>query len=143
MNQLARKATIVTHDNQLKRFLINNSLQANPCYLVFIFATNKEGMFGNMMGKLQEMQKKSEEVKKRLDTISVQAEAEDGLVKITSTGNRKITAVDISAELIAAGDKEQIEDLCILAINRALEKAEKVYEVEMKDVAKGLLPGMR
>jgi len=39
-------------------------------------------------------------------------------------------------------DKEQIEDLTLLAINRALENAEKVYEAEMKNVAKGMLPGM-
>ena len=43
---------------------------------------------------------------------------------------------------IKEGDKEQIEDLCILAINRALEQAEKVYEAEMKDIAKGMLPGI-
>ena len=40
-------------------------------------------MFGNMMGKLQEMQQKSEEVKQRLETISVHAEAEN-LVKVTA-----------------------------------------------------------
>jgi len=99
-------------------------------------------MFGNMMGKLQEMQKKSEEIKKRLDTISVQGEAENGLVKVISNGNRKISSISINEELIKSGDKEQIEDLCILAMNRALENAEKVYEAEMKDVAKGMLPGM-
>jgi len=96
-------------------------------------------MFGNMMGKLQEMQQKTEEIKKRLDTISVKGDAENGMVTVTATGNRKITAIEISEEL---SDKEQIEDLCILAVNRALEEAEKVYESEMKDVAKGMLPGM-
>jgi DNA-binding YbaB/EbfC family protein len=99
-------------------------------------------MFGNMMGKLQEMQQKSAEIKKRLDNISVKGDAENGQVTVTATGNRKITAVHISEELIKAGDKEQIEDLCLLAMNRALEQAEKVYESEMKDVAKGMLPGM-
>lgn len=99
-------------------------------------------MFGNMMGKLQEMQQKSEEVKKRLDTISVQGDAENGLVKVTCTANRKLTKVEISDELFKDGDKEQIEDLCMIATNRALENAEKVYETEMKDVAKGMLPGM-
>ena len=99
-------------------------------------------MFGNMMGKLQEMQQKTEAIKQRLDTISVQGEAEDGLVKVTATGNRKVTAIQISEELIQSNDKEQVEELCILAVNRALEQAEKVYEAEMKDVAKGMLPGM-
>jgi DNA-binding YbaB/EbfC family protein len=98
-------------------------------------------MFGDMMGKLQEMKQKTEETKKRLDTISVDAEVENGLVKVVCNGNRKITSITISDELIKEGDKEQIEELTSLAINRALEKAEKVAEAEMVGVAKGMIPG--
>ena len=99
------------------------------------------GKMGDIMGKMQEMKQKSEEVKKRLDTISVNGEAEGGKVNVICTGNRKITSIQISDELFAENDKEQIEDLTIMAINRALEKAEKVSEAEMAGVAKGMLPG--
>lgn len=98
-------------------------------------------MFGNMMGKLQEMQQKSEEVKKRLETISVHSEAE-GLVKVVANGNKKITSIEFDESIIKEGDKEQIEDLCILAVNRAIEKADEVFQSEMQGVAKGMLPGM-
>ena len=98
------------------------------------------GKMGDMMGKLKEMQQQSEEVKKRLDTISVDAEAEDGMVKVVCTGNRKITSIQINEALMQ--DKEQLEDLTLLAVNRALDKAEKVAETEMQGVAKGMLPGM-
>lgn len=94
------------------------------------------------MGKLKEMQQQSEEVKKRLDTISVDAETENGMVKVVCNGNRKISSIKISDELMQANDKEKIEELSLLAINRALEKAEKVAEAEMQGVAKGMLPGM-
>lgn len=97
-------------------------------------------MFGNMMGKLQEMKQKTEEIKQRLETISVSAEAENGLVKVVSNGNRKIMSIDISDELLK--DKEQVEELTLIAVNRALEKAEKVAEAEMQGVAKGMLPGL-
>ena len=97
---------------------------------------------GNMMDQLKEMQQKSEEVKKRLDTISVSGDAENGLVKVNCTANRKITSISISEELMKDADKEQIEDLTLLAINRALEEAEKVAETEMAGVAKGMIPGM-
>lgn len=99
------------------------------------------GKMGDMMGKMQEMKQKSEEVKKRLDTISVSGIAEDGKVSAISNGNRKITSIQISEELFANADKERIEDLTIVAINRALEKAEKVSEAEIAGVAKGMLPG--
>lgn len=98
-------------------------------------------MFGDMMGKLQEMQQKSEEVKKRLDTISVEAEVQG--VKVIANGNKKVISIAINDEIIQAGDKEQIEDLTLSAIQRAMEKAEKVYESEMQNIAKGMLPGMR
>mgnify|MGYP005842304645 CR=1 FL=1 len=99
-------------------------------------------MLGNMMEKLQEMKQKSNEVKERLAHISVEGEAENGTVKVVADGNRKITEIKINQALIQEGDKEQIEELTLLAINRALEKAEKVAEAEMQDVAKGFLPGM-
>ena len=97
-------------------------------------------MFGNMMGKLQEMKQKSEEVKKRLDTISVEGNAENS-VKVVSTANRKITSITFSDELLKEGDAEKIEDLSLIAINQALEKAEKIAEAEMQGIAKGMLPG--
>ncbi len=100
------------------------------------------GKMGDMMGKMQEMKQKSEEVKKRLDTISVSGEAENGKVAVICTGNRKIISVQISEELFAENDKEQIEELTIMAVNRALEKAEKLAEVEMAGVARGMLPGL-
>lgn len=39
-------------------------------------------------------------------------------------------------------DKEQIEDLVMIALNKALEKAENVANAEMAGAAKGFLPGM-
>jgi len=99
-------------------------------------------MFGDMMGKLKEMQQQTEEIKKRLDTISVEGEAENGLVKVIATANKKITSITIADSLMADGDKEQIEDLMIVAINKVIEKAENVSNAEMAGVAKGMLPGM-
>lgn len=98
-------------------------------------------MFGDMMGKLQEMQQKTEEIKKRLDHINVEGDAENGRVKVISSANRKIISISIADELKDA-DKEELEDLVILAVNRALEKAEKISEAEMAGAARGMLPGM-
>ena len=93
------------------------------------------------MGKLQEMQQKTEEIKKRLDNINVEGDAENGKVRAVSTANRKIVSISIADEL-QNGDKEELEDLVILAVNRALEKAEKIAEAEMAGAAKGMLPGL-
>lgn len=98
-------------------------------------------MFGDMMGKLQEMKQEMETTKKRLDGITVTGEAPGGKIKITVTGNRKVTDVNVAEELLQE-DKEQLEDFLVMAMNDALAKAEKVNEAEMSGVAKGMLPGM-
>ena len=77
-----------------------------------------------------------DEVKSRLDNIQVRGEAE-GIVVI-SNGNRKIVDVVIPDSFA----KDDLEDLILLATNRALEQAENVFESEMKSVAGGMMGGL-
>jgi DNA-binding YbaB/EbfC family protein len=98
-------------------------------------------MFGDLMGKLGEMQQRMEDMKKRLDTITVIGEAGSGMVKATVTGNRKLVNLQISPELLQDSDAEAIEDLVTVAVNRALEQAEKVAEAESTAMGKDMLPG--
>ena len=98
-------------------------------------------MFGNMMGKLQEMKQQMDEVKARLDTITVSAEAGNGNVTATATGNRKIKQIKLNDSCMTM-DKEELEDYLTLALNKALEQAEKVNEAEIAKVAQGMAPGL-
>lgn len=96
-----------------------------------------------MMGKLKETQNKIEATKKRLDTVLVDEQSTDGLLKVTITANRKIKSITIADELLE--DKEQLEDYMILVLNKAIEKATKVNEAELDAVAKmdmPMIPGM-
>ena len=95
-----------------------------------------------MMGKLKEAQKQMEEAKKRLDTVYVDSETENGKIKVTATGNKKIKQISIDNAIIVEYGTEGLEDLLVVAINKALEKAEKINEAEMASMAKGILPGM-
>lgn len=97
-------------------------------------------MFGDMMEKLNAMKAEVEETKKRLDHISVEGEAESGLVKVVLTGNRDLKSIHISPDL--AGDTEAIEDLISLAFTRALEKANNLNETEMNGAARGFMPNI-
>lgn len=96
-----------------------------------------------MMGKLKETQNKIEETKKRLDSVLVDEQSTDGLLKITMTANRKVKSMTIADELLE--DKEQLEDYLILVMNKAIEKASKVNDAELDAVAKmdmPMIPGM-
>lgn len=100
-------------------------------------------MFGdmmNMMGKLKETQQKIEETKLRLDSVLIDEQSNDGLLKTTLTANRKIKSIEIDDSLLQ--DKEQLEDYLILVLNKAIEKATNVNEAELAAVAKQELPNI-
>ncbi|WP_343667419.1 YbaB/EbfC family nucleoid-associated protein [Chitinophaga sp.] len=93
----------------------------------------------DMFGKLQEAQQKMKESKQRLALITVDGEAGDGAVKVTVTGNREVKSLEIAERLLEKDNKEELEDLVITALNRALKAAENTWESEMKSVAGGML----
>lgn len=100
-------------------------------------------MFGDimgMMGKLKETQKKVEETKARLNTVLVDEQSADGLLKVTLTANREIKSISIDDSLLA--DKEQLEDYLILTLNKAIAKATNINETELAAVAKEGMPNI-
>jgi nucleoid-associated protein EbfC len=98
-------------------------------------------MFQDFLGKLQEAQQKMQEGKKELNNKTVDGEAGEGTVKVTVTGNREVKTISIDNSLLTADRKEELEDLLITALNRALKNAEDLWEDEMKGLAGGMLGG--
>ena len=93
-----------------------------------------------MMGKLKETQEKVEAVKKRLDTVQINEQSSDGLLKVTITANRVIKEIVVDASLME--DKEQLEDYLILTLNKAIAKATEVNDTEIAAVAKEGMPNI-
>ena len=94
-------------------------------------------MFDNLMSQMQEQ---ANEIKKKLNNTVVEAEAENGLIRVKATGNKKILSIEISNDI--ADDKEAIEDLVVVALNKALEKADEIAAEETGNMTKGMLPGL-
>ena len=100
-------------------------------------------MFGDimgMMGKLKETQQKVEETKTRLNTVLVDEQSSDGLLKVTLTANRTIKSITVDDALLE--DKEQLEDYLVLVLNKAIQKATNVNESEIGTVAKDGMPNI-
>jgi DNA-binding protein YbaB len=95
-----------------------------------------------MFDKLFAAQQKAEEIKKRLDTISVFGEVENGAIKITATANKAITGISIDEEFLKNADKEELEELLLTAINKAMASAEQVSAAEMQASAQDMLGGL-
>ena len=100
-------------------------------------------MFGDMMGmmsKLKEAQQKVEDTKKRLDTVLINEQSSDNLLKVELTANRTLKSIEIADTLLE--DKEQLEDYLILTLNKAITKATEVHETEIAAVAKDGMPNI-
>ena len=96
-----------------------------------------------MMGKLKETQQKIEDTKNRLDTVLIDEQSTDGLLKVTLTANRAIKSITIDDSLLE--DKDQLEDYLIVTLNKAIEKATNVNQTEHDAVTKmdmPMIPGM-
>lgn len=96
-----------------------------------------------MMGKLKATQQKIEDTKKRLDTVLIDEQSADGLLKVTLTANSKLKSVVIADALLE--DKNQLEDYLIVVMNKAIEKATSVNQAELDAVTKvdmPMIPGM-
>ena len=78
-------------------------------------------MFGDMMGmmgKLKETQQKIEETKIRLDSVLIDEQSNDGLLKVTITANRIVKSISVDESLLE--DKDQLEDYLIIVMNKAI-----------------------
>ncbi|HVW14266.1 MAG TPA: YbaB/EbfC family nucleoid-associated protein [Mucilaginibacter sp.] len=95
-----------------------------------------------MLDKLFEAKQKAEEVKKRLDGLTVSGSAEGGKISVMADGNKVIQSISIDEEFLKSVDKEELEELLIIAANRALEQAENLHQSEMAALSREMLGGM-
>lgn len=96
-----------------------------------------------MMGKLKATQQKIEDTKKRLDTVLIDEQSADGLLKVTLTANSRVNSVVVADALLQ--NKVQLEDYLIVVMNKAIEKAASVNKAELDAVTKvdmPMIPGM-
>jgi DNA-binding YbaB/EbfC family protein len=95
-----------------------------------------------MFDKLMEAQQKAGEVKKRLDAITVTGTAEGGKITVQANGNKVVQSVSIDAAFFKGADKEELEELLVVAINKALEQADNVSQSEMAAMTSAMFGGM-
>ena len=93
-----------------------------------------------MLGKLKETQEKVKATKERMNTVILEEQSPDNLLKVSITANRTIKSIAIDDSLL--NDKEQLEDYLILTLNKAIEKATTITENELAAVAKEGMPNI-
>lgn len=95
-----------------------------------------------MFDKLMEARQKAGEVKKRLDAITVYGSVEGGKINVKANANKVIQAIGIDPDFLKEADKEELEELLVTAVNKAIEQAENVSQSEMAALTKSMLGGL-
>jgi nucleoid-associated protein EbfC len=95
-----------------------------------------------MFDKILEAQQKAGEMKQRLDAITVKGVAEGGKITVTANGNKVLQSISIDEEFFKGADREELEELLLTAVNKALEQADNVNQSEMAAMTQQMFGGM-
>ncbi len=95
-----------------------------------------------MFDKIFEAQQKAEEVKKRLETVTLSEQAEGGAIKVTATAGKTIKSISINESFLKENGIEALEDVLVVAINKVLVQAENVSQAEMSAMTNQMLGGI-
>ena len=95
-----------------------------------------------MFDKLFEAQKKAQEIKGRLDHVSVVGESEGGKVRVVASANKEIKEIKVDPELWREADFQEVEELLGVALNKALIQADEISQTEMQAASQDLLGGL-
>ena len=96
-----------------------------------------------MMKEAQKLEKRLEEVRKRLVEMTVEGSSGGGAVRITMNGQRDVLNVSVDKSVLEDGDVEMLEDLLLSALRDVKQKSDELASAEMSKVAgPGLPPGI-
>ena len=100
---------------------------------------NMGGMNRNqMMAQARKMQEQLLEAQQKASLMQATASAGGGAVKVTASGDLRLTNITIDPEAIDPEDIEMLQDLISAAFNEATKKVDDMMAQEMGKLTSGL-----
>ena len=95
----------------------------------------------------QQVQARLSQLQTELGQKTVTCTSGGGMVSATADGRGKLRALSIDPAILKDGDVEMLEDLVLAAVNEAQNRANELYEEEMRKLSGGFnlpfnLPGL-
>jgi DNA-binding YbaB/EbfC family protein len=101
------------------------------------------GNMNSMIKQAKKMQDEMARVQQELQEKSYDITSGGGAVKVTITGKREITAIEIKPDVVDPDDVEMLQDLLVAAVNEAIRKVDDISEQEMSKITQGInIPGL-
>ena len=88
----------------------------------------------------QQVQARLTQLQSELGNRTVTCSSGGGMVTVTVDGRGRIREINIDRTVVDPEDVEMLEDLVLAALNEAQQRAQSLYEEEMKKLAGGLPP---
>jgi len=96
-----------------------------------------------MMKQAQKMQRQMEEMQADMANKSLEVSAGGGAIKVTINGEKQITDLTISRDVVDPDDVEMLQDLVISAVNEAIRQMDESTSAQMSKITGGMnLPGL-
>lgn len=98
----------------------------------------------SILRQAQQLQAKLAKAQEELGSMTVEATSGGGAVKVVMDGHQKVHSVEISSEVMTAGDVELLQDLVMTAVNEAVAKSQELVNKHLSSLTGGLnIPGLR
>ena len=86
----------------------------------------------------QQMQARLSELQTELGKHSVSCTSGGGMVTVTADGRGRVREIRIDPTVVDPSDVEMLEDLVLAAVSEAQQRAQQLYEEEMRKLTGGL-----
>ena len=96
------------------------------------------GDMAGMLKQLRQVQGELVKAQKELANETVTAVVGKGAVKVTVTGDQRITQLEIEPGLLSAENAERLKDLLLEAINNALNESREMAKKRLSPLTGGL-----
>jgi len=94
--------------------------------------------FSKIMEQAQQMQGRLEKIQDELGNMTVSGSSGGGMVTVDADGKGQITKVRVDPSIVNASDVEMLEDLLLVAMRDAQQKAADLAKQEMSKLTGGL-----
>ena len=94
--------------------------------------------FMKIMQQAQEMQGRFQKIQDELQHLSITGSAGGGMVTAEVSGTGQIKKIKLDPSVVNPADLEMLEDLVVVAVSDAQQKAQKMAQDEMGKLTGGL-----
>lgn len=94
--------------------------------------------FQQLLQMGQQMQARLSQLQTELGNKTVTTSAGGGMVTVSADGRGRVRDVSIDPSVVDPADVEMLEDLVLAAVSEAQQRAQQVYEDEMKKLSGGM-----